>query len=76
MTGQAAGGDSIKAWREAAHMAASLTLLQIGEDRKEPRSGQNTSIVGKTRLRCDAVPKVNCKADVAGPKGIPSAANG
>jgi hypothetical protein len=29
MTGQAAGGDSIKAWREAAHMAASLTLLQI-----------------------------------------------
>jgi len=30
---------------------------------------------GETRLRCDAVPKVNCKADVAGPKGIPSAAN-
>jgi hypothetical protein len=30
---------------------------------------------GETRLRCDAVPKVNCKADVTGPKGIPSAAN-
>ena len=30
---------------------------------------------GETRLPCDAVPKVNCKADVAGPKGIPSAAN-
>src|SRR6266849_2440344 len=29
----------------------------------------------ETRLPCDAVPKVNCKADVAGPKGIPSAAN-
>ena len=30
MTGQAAGwGDSIKVWSEAAHMAASLTLLQI-----------------------------------------------
>lgn len=25
----AAGGDSIKVWREAARMAASLTLLQI-----------------------------------------------
>ena len=29
MTEQAAGRDSIKAWREAAHMAASLTLLVI-----------------------------------------------
>ena len=29
MTGQAAGGGSIKVWSEAAHMAASLTLLQI-----------------------------------------------
>ena len=30
MTGAGGGvGDSIKAWREAAHMAASLTLLQI-----------------------------------------------
>ena len=29
MTGQAWVGDSIKVWREAAHMAASLTLLQI-----------------------------------------------
>jgi hypothetical protein len=29
MTGQAAGWDSIKVWREAAQMAASLTLLQI-----------------------------------------------
>ena len=28
----------------------------------------------ETRFRCDAVPKVNCKADVARPKGIPSAA--
>src|SRR5882672_3053148 len=30
----------------------------------------------ETRLPCDAVPKVNCKTDVAGPKRIPSAANG
>ena len=29
MTGQAAGGDSSKVWREAARMAASLNLLQI-----------------------------------------------
>ena len=29
MTGQATGGDSIKVWREAARMAASLILLQI-----------------------------------------------
>ena len=29
----------------------------------------------ETRLPCNAVPKVNGEADVAGPKGIPSAAN-
>ena len=29
----------------------------------------------KTRLPGNAIPKVNCKTDVAGPKGIPSAAN-
>ena len=29
MTGAGGGGGSIKVWREAAHMAASLTLLQI-----------------------------------------------
>ncbi len=27
--GRRRGGDSIKVWREAAHMAASFTLLQI-----------------------------------------------
>jgi len=29
MTGAGGGWGSIKVWREAAHMAASLTLLQI-----------------------------------------------
>ena len=29
MTGAGGGRGSIKVWREAAHMAASLTLLQI-----------------------------------------------
>jgi len=41
MTGQAAGcGDGIKVWSEAAHMAASLTLLQItsGVDLMHPQS--------------------------------------
>ena len=41
MTGQAAGGDSIKVWREAARMAASLTLLQItGVDLMQPQSSR------------------------------------
>src|SRR5580704_6993624 len=29
----------------------------------------------ETRLPCDAVPEVDCKADVARPKGIPSTAD-
>jgi hypothetical protein len=29
----------------------------------------------EARLPSDAIPKVNCKTDIAGPKGIPSAAN-
>src|SRR5882757_10465787 len=41
-------------------------LLMFGSEHVDRR---------ETRLPCDAVPKVNCKADVAGPKGISSAAN-
>jgi hypothetical protein len=39
MTGQAAGWESIKVWRQAANMAACLTLLQItGVDLANPQS--------------------------------------
>ena len=44
MTGQAMGWDSIKVWREAAHMAASLALLVItGVDLMNPQKQRSSS---------------------------------
>jgi hypothetical protein len=62
--------------------AHNLIGRQEAVQARTPRTGQLGRVAAftsehvETRLPGDAVPKVNCQPDVAGPKGIASAANG